>query len=171
MEQQVIVLNGIIYDYFEEVKFYKMIGFLDSKTGMMEGIELVSDTYKTLNQVKETIYKLTPISATVTVGFMNQEIGYYSLNMTSAVVGYTGFKLPLDSKYSGGHEQKEGLFTEKKTTSRFKTLSSLEYCDDKELRVLLQNILGPQTENFVWSKLKEDIAKKRETGKVKILSA
>lgn len=171
MKQQVVILSGIIHDYFDEVKFYKMIGLLNDETRLIEGVELVSDTYQTLEQEKEIIKQLNPISAPVTIGFINQQINYYTLDMSSGIVGYTSLKLAIDSKNNGGHEHQEEIFTGRKMASQFKSLSPIEYTQDEELQLLLERILNPQTKNFMWNRLKEDITKKQKNQKVKILSA
>ncbi|MCI9233943.1 MAG: hypothetical protein HFH08_05045 [Bacilli bacterium] len=169
MEQQVVVLNGIIYDYCEKMKFYKMLGVLDGDTGMFRGIEFLSDSLES-KSIKEKLAEMDPALVNATTGFIEeQQIGYYTLDMGAGVACYTQLE-PSGNDSLHGKVQVERILTEK-TESKFKTSSALEYCKDEELLALLSRIFSSQQPNFLWNQLQESITQKRKSQKVKVLNA
>ncbi len=169
MKQQVIILNGITYDYCEETRFYRMIGLLDSKTGIFEGVEVVTNNFETLEKTKERIRLLDPISARMATGFVDETIHYSVLDMQKGIATETELKKFGDDSFYG-HEQQEEILT-RRINSNFKTGSSIETVEDLEMKVLLDGLLSCQQRNFIFSKLQANVVASKEVEKVKIYSA
>lgn len=159
MQKQIIVLNGIIYDYCEETRFYRILGILDHQTGTFEGIEFVTNHFETLEKTKESLSLLDPMARIVT-GFLNGNIQYSVLDMEKGTIDSTVLK-PFGNDSFYGHTHQEELFTGR-MNSEFKTASSIQTIQDIELQSQIEKLISCQQKNFIFRRLQANIKNAKE---------
>lgn len=167
MEQQVVILNGIMYDYSENIKFYSMLGLLDQKTGTIRGIEFVSNGEVRMERLKECLG--VGENSRLVCGNINEQIVYYTIDMQNGEIAYT--KLKIQSESYAGRENILCTGFPREQDSKFKLASTLQYVKDPELKSILMDTLKLNKSNAVWNGLQDAANATQISEKVKILEA
>lgn len=165
MENQIIVLDGIIYDYCEDIKFYNMLGFLEKETGTLRGIEVVSESRIDLSYLKEILK--TRKNKRLVCGTINGSISYYAIDIENGEIVYTNLKRGLDS-YAGREQTLCARVYMEAEDSKYKVASSIQEIQDSEIEVLLGKALNLNRSNMVWNGLQNAADSMQATEKIKV---
>ena len=163
-----VILNGVIYDYCEDIRFYSVLGVIDSEDEILRGIEIISPYSISAEQLKEVLKKGKNIR--LVCGTMSENITYYAMDLLKGEIAQTKLKA-----YGENYEGNENTLCAKTSMnardSKFKSMSFCQNVEDAELEALLFQTLQINKSNAVWNGIQSAIMLTQTSPKVKVLEA
>lgn len=154
MEKTIIVLEGITYNYCEEVRFYSMIGFLN-KLGEFKGIEVETQNGMSLSMILKNT-KINDIK--LVSGILDDSFDYCTMDLDSQE--FLGGRLQFyNNQYIGSEFIYDGDRSLILKEELYKVIYSIQTIYNKELETMLASILEMKQYKSTCTKLKKEKSK------------